>query len=36
MTAIKEGGVTQNEPRLPKFLYKKRLLTITIFLRYLL
>ena len=34
--AIKEGGVTQNESLLPKFLHKKRWLTITIFLRYML
>ena len=36
MAAIKEGGVTQNESLLPKFLHKKRWLTITIFLRYML
>jgi len=34
MAAIKEGGVTQNESLLPKFLHKKRWITITIFLRY--
>ena len=32
----KKGGVTQNESFLPKFLYKKRWLTTTIFLRYML
>ena len=36
MAAIKEGGVTQNESLLPKFLHKKRWLTIPIFLRYML
>ena len=36
MASIKEGGVTQNESHLPKFLHKKRWLTITIFLRYML
>ena len=36
MAAIKEGGVTQNESLLPKFLHKKRWLTTTIFLRYML
>jgi len=34
MTAIKRGGMTQNESYHPKFLHKKRWLTITIFLRY--
>ena len=36
MTAIKEGGVTHNESLLPKFLHKKRWLTTTIFLSYML
>ena len=36
MTAIKEGGVTHDESLLPKFLHKKRWLTTTIFLRYML
>ena len=36
MAAIKEGGVTQNESLLPKFLHKKRWLTTTIFFRYML
>ena len=36
MAAIKKGRVTQNESLLPKFLHKKRWLTITIFLRYML
>ena len=36
MAATKEGGVTQNESLLPKFLHKKRWLTTTIFLRYML
>ena len=36
MTALKEGGVTHDESLLPKFLHKKRWLTTTIFLRYML
>ena len=36
MAATKEGGVTQNEALRPKFLHKKRWLTTTIFLRYML
>ena len=36
MTAIKRGGMTQNESYHPKFLHKKRWLTITIFFRYML
>ena len=36
MTAIKEGGVTHDESLFPKFLHKKRWLTTTIFLRYML
>lgn len=36
MTAIRKGGVTHFESHHPKFLHKKRWLTITIFLRYML
>ena len=32
----KKGGMTQNESYHPKFLHKKRWLTITIFIRYML
>ena len=34
--SCKKGGVTRNESLLPKFLHKKRWLTTTIFLRYML
>ena len=36
MIVIRKGGVAQNESHHPKFLHKKRWLTITIFLRYML
>ena len=36
MTAIRKGGVTHFESHHPKFLNKKRWLTTTIFLRYML
>ena len=36
MTAIRKGGVTHFESHHPKFLHKKRWLTTTIFLRYML
>ena len=36
MTAIRKGGMTHFESHHPKFLHKKRWLTTTIFLRYML
>ena len=36
MIVIRKGGVAQNESHHPKFLHKKRWLTTTIFLRYML